>query len=91
MSKRQPLVRGYRLSNQPKEKVMAFALTQKGIRAVAQVKSKYEHLKPEYKTNTFDRVVFEMGNMPACVICYAIAKPSSADFSDMVRQGYATR
>ena len=73
------------------EKIMTFALTQKGIRAVAQVKSKYEYLKPEYKTNTFDRVVFEMGNMPACVICYAIAKPSSDDFSDMVRQGYATR
>lgn len=66
-------------------------LTNKGQKTMLRLKARYNDLKPEYGRNTFDRVVFENGKVPASMICYAIGNPTQDDMDDMVRQGYAKR
>ena len=66
-------------------------LTDKGQKTMLRLKARYNDLKPGYGPNTFDRVVFENGKVPASMIFYAIGNPTQDDMDDMVRQGYAKR
>lgn len=68
---------------------MALQLTPKGTSALIRIKARYNALLPEYGRNTFDRVVYEMGNISASMIIYAIGVPSDDDKADLIRDGYA--
>ena len=69
---------------------MILSLTPKGILAVDQLKSKFATLYPHYGRNTFDRVQYELGFIPAYVVMYALSTPSRDDIVSMIRDGYAT-
>ena len=71
------------------EKIMK--LTTKGKKAVTQIRERADFLRPEYKGNTMERVIFEFSSTPASVVMYAFNQASHDDLSDMVRKGYAER
>lgn len=65
-------------------------LTTKGAATVTQVKSKFANLQPTYGKNAFDRVAFELPNVPAYLIFFAIGTPSHDDFAQMIKNGFAS-
>ena len=68
---------------------MTFSLTTKGDIAVREIRAKIEYLRPEYKNNTLERVIFEMGHIPMPVVMFAAGQSTPADLTEMVKQGYA--
>lgn len=66
-----------------------FVLTDKGMTATKRVSERYKSIEPVYGPNTFDRLVFELQDVPACVIFFAVGKSSGHDADEMVRRGYA--
>ena len=69
---------------------MSFTLTTKGEITVREIRAKIERLRPEYKNNTLERVIFELGHIPLPVVMFAAGQSTPSDLTEMVKQGYAS-
>lgn len=56
---------------------------------MAKLRRRYAALEAEYGRNAADRLLYENGNLPACIVYQALGRATPHDRAALVNQGYA--